>query len=293
MWSDDHGKSWSKPVNVSPPHANSQDSQPMVLPNGTVVDAYIDFGPNASAEGPEVSGVRAAAGHHQNVLPRRAAGSSAAYPIFAIRISTDGGASWKPGGPVTKDIGGGPSNFRCCLLSATTDPMTGRMYATWNAIDPTKVKLSSSTDGIKWSAPVVVNVPDPALLGVNTDVSAYNGTVSVSYGLTNTDTKKGKFGRQFVATSRDGGAHFPPSIPVGPQINYAYAAHARGIFPGDYIGSAMSATRLYAVWAVSSTPPTSGAKYHQVLYAATFDTTRTSVRATTAPGTPLTDAMRP
>jgi hypothetical protein len=123
----------------------------------------------------------------------------------------------------------------------------------------------------------VVNRPTPSLLGVNVDVSAYAGTVSVSYGLTNADTSRGRFGRQFVATSRDGGNSFLAPTAVGPQINCAHAAVAGGIFPGDYIGSAMTKGRLYAVWAVSSTPPNPDARYHQVLYGASSDTTRSPV----------------
>ena len=68
---------------------------------------------------------------------------------------------------------------------------------------------------------------------------------------------------------------------MGPQIDYAFAAVAGGIFPGDYIGSAMTKGRLYVVWAVSSTPPSAGAKYHQVLYGAALDTSRSPVRAAT------------
>ena len=73
------------------------------------------------------------------------------------------------------------------------------------------------------------------------DVSAYAGTVSVSYGLTNADTSSGRFARQFAATSRDGGKRFLAPTAVGPQIDYAYAAYAQGIFPGDYIGTACPA----------------------------------------------------
>ncbi len=184
---------------------------------------------------------------------------------------------------ITRDLGNGPPQFRCCLASATADPVTGQLYATWNSVTASKVKLSSSTDGKHWSDPVVVNRPDPSLLGVNADVSAYNGTVAVSYGLTNADTTTGRFGRQFIATSRDAGRHFLTPTAIGPQINYAYAARAGGIFPGDYIGSAMTKGRLYAVWAVSSTPPSPGARYHQVIDGAVLDTNRSPVQAAAAP----------
>ena len=282
--SDDGGATWSAPVNVSPPHANTQNSQPMITPNGTVVDAYLDGGPNGSAEGPEAAGARAA--HATTPLaphlatPRASAGST--FPALVTRLSTDGGVTWSAGGVITRDLGGGPPRFRCCLNSAISDPVTGSMYATWNSVDATKVELSSSSDGKHWSAPVVVNRPDPSLLGLNADVSAYNGTVSVSFGLTNADTTSGRFGRQLVATSRDAGQHFLAPTALGPQINYAYAAAARGIFPGDYIGTAMTKGRLYAVWAVASTPPSAGARFHQVIEGAALDTSRRPVRAVLA-----------
>lgn len=107
--------------------------------------------------------------------------------------------------------------------------------------------------------------------------------MSVGYGLTNADTGSGRFGRQFVATSRGGGRQLLPPTPVGPQLNYAYAAVAGGIFPGDYVGTAMTKGRLYAVWAVSSKPSTAGASYHQVIYGASFDTNRSPVQAAIPP----------
>jgi hypothetical protein len=172
---------------------------------------------------------------------------------------------------VTDDLSEGPAGIRCCLNSATSDPRTGRLYAAWNSIELSKVKLSSSTDGVHWSAPTVVDINNRATRNsVNVDVAAYAGTVSVSYGLTNADTSKGRFARQYIATSRTSGASFGTPIGVGPRSNYAYAAKAGGIFPGDYIGTAMTRGRLYAVWCVSRKPARATAKYHQVVYGATL-----------------------
>ena len=97
----------------------------------------------------------------------------------------------------------------------------------------------------------------------------------MSYGLTNADTSSGRFGRQFAATSRDGGKRFLAPTAVGPPDQLRLRRRcAQGIFPGDYIGSALTRGRLYTVWAVASRPPRPGARYHQVLYGASFDTTR-------------------
>lgn len=266
--SDDHGRTWTAPVPVSPRHANTQNSQPMIQPDGTIVDSYLDFGSNAADEGPEAAGFRGSA-KQATPSPRAAA----AVTRLLTRISRDGGRTWTTGGTITRDLGDGPTGIRCCLTSATADPVTGRLYAVWNAVDGSKVKLSGSSDGVAWSTPVLVNRPDAALTGVNADVSAYDGTVSVSYGLTNVGTSGGRFARQFVATSRSAGRDFGTPVALGPRSDYAYAAFARGIFPGDYIGTAMSRGRLYAVWALSSPPPTAGATYHQVIYGASLDVT--------------------
>ncbi len=292
VWSDDGDATWSAPVNVGAPHANTQNSQPMLKADGTIVDSFMDFGPNGSAEGPEAAEARVAASRSAAAPPASApsraaspkASAAPAFPVLVTAISTDGGATWSPGGNITRDLGEGPPGFRCCLPSAIADPVTGKLFATWNSVDATKVKLSSSSDGKRWSAPVVVNRPDRSLLGVNADVSAYAGTVSVSFGRTNADPTPGRFGRQFVATSRDGGRRFLAPTALGPQIDYAFAAIARGIFPGDYIGSAMTKGRLYAVWAVSSAPPAAGAGFHQVLFGASLDTNRSPVRSAAAPG---------
>lgn len=297
VYSDDGGATWSDPVNVSPPHGNTQNSQPMLKPNGTIIDTYLDYGPNGSDEGSEAAEAREGDKAKKKTVPSRAAATRSAatrpaatakasaapaYPKLVATTSTDGGATWSSAKTITRDLGDGPPDFRCCLASAIADPVTGELHATWNSIDATAVKMSSSTDGKHWSAPVVVNRRDKSLLGVSSDVSAYNGTVSVAYGLTNANTKSGRFGRQFVATSRDGGRHFAVPTAVGPQINYAYAAFAGGIFAGDYIGTAITKGRLYAVWAVASKPSDPTAKYHQVIYGASFDTATSPVRAKAA-----------
>lgn len=275
VYSDDHGRTWSQPVAVSRPHANSQNSQPMIQPDGTLVDAFLDYGPDAADEGSEAAEARkgdlSAIPQSSSASATTRAGADAFKPVFTTVKSTDGGRTWHPGGAITTDLGG-PSDFRCCLMSATADAVTGTLYASWNAANAKQVRLSSSTDGVHWSTPVVVNRPTATMLGINSDVAAYDGTVSVSFGLTNADASHGRFGQQFVATSSDGGRTFSVPTAVGPRINYAYAAFARGIFPGDYIGTAMTKGRLYAVWCVSSKPATAGATYHQVVYGAVFDT---------------------
>lgn len=262
VYSDDGGRHWTTPIAVSDPDTNTQNSQPMVLPSGTLVDTFMDFGTGSAGDRVENPALR----------PVLRSATKAEGPVVRSVISTDGGTTWRRGGTITDDVGGGPAGVRCCLPSATVDPATKVMYAAWNSAQRTAVKVSSSTDGRTWTAPVVVNHPLTGLLTVNVDVAARGGTVMVSYGLTNASTKPTWWGQQYVSTSVDRGRTFRAPRAIGKRTDYAYAAFARGRFPGDYIGSAMADGRAYSVWALASRPADPAAKFHQVLYAAVFDT---------------------
>ncbi len=78
--------------------------------------------------------------------------------------------------------------------------------------------------------------------------------------------------QQQLSTSVNGGRTFAGRrCRIGPRSVLKYAAHGGGYFPGDYIGAALTAKRLYIVWAVSSKPPASStSKYHQVIFGATL-----------------------
>lgn len=268
VWSDDHGASWSAPVAVSPPHANTQNSAPMLRPDGVLIDSYLDYGPNGSAEGSEAEEARHEAAKQAATAPTAAAVQEGG-PDLVTRISTDGGATWSDGTVIAHNIGQGPAGIRCCLPSATADPVTGRMFVAWNGSETSQVLLARSDDGLHWSKPRQVNPTDSARESVNVDVSAYRGTVAVSYGM----VSQGRFAQQYLATSTNG-EKFTSPLQLGPTIDYAFAAQAFGIFPGDYIGTAMQGNTLYAVWCVSSQPASATAQFHQVEYAANLEVVR-------------------
>jgi hypothetical protein len=261
-WSDDRGRHWSRTVDVSATDVFTQNSQPMIEPDGTITDSYLNFGADSGGEGPEAQG-----GEHAHT-----AAAPAAPPegdLLVARTSRDGGRHWTAEATITHDAGEGPRGIRCCLPSATADPRTGRLYAAWDSAEPDTVALSSSRDGRHWSAPVKVNrEPQPGLDHVNVDVAAENGRVYVSYGSRDTTVAGGRFVQQKVSVSTDGGAHFGLPITLGPRSDLRFAAQAGGAFPGDYIGSAVRDGRAYLVWCRSSTPPDPAATFHQTLWAA-------------------------
>ena len=72
----------------------------------------------------------------------------------------------------------------------------------------------------------------------------------MSYGLTNADTSRGRFGRQFVATSRDGGKHFLGTDRGRPADQLRLCRVRRRDLPRRLHRLGMTRGRLYAVWAV-------------------------------------------
>ena len=265
-WSDDDGQTWSATSQVTPTTANTQNSQPMVRADGSIVDTYLDYGPNGAADGPE----RPAAGAASAALP-----AAAAVPTttLAARTSTDGGMTWSAAHLVSAGVGGGPAGVRCCLTGAGIDPVTGRMYAVWEGVGPANVdpvELSMSLNGSTWSSPVRVTTGDVAgVTRVNAAVTAYGGRVVVDYGTRTDPGDHGGVVQQQYSTSGPLAETFTPPVDLGPPSYLQWSAEAGGHFPGDYIGASATKGRVYLVWCRSSQPPAySTSPYHQTVWGA-------------------------
>ncbi|MGI9092763.1 MAG: sialidase family protein [Mycobacteriales bacterium] len=266
-FSDDHGRTWSKTYYVSGVRHGTQNSQPMILADGTLVDTFYDFGTGTQAPHPDVVGRGDSPGAAPSVV-------DPSGPIYAAR-SRDGGKTWVEDAEVTNAGGGYAPGVRCCLFGADVDATTGRMYVVYNGgggggnTDP--VELSSSVDGRYWSAPVRVSTGDVAgVQRVNVDVVARGGRVYVSYGTRTRPRDDGGVVEQQLSVSTNHGLSFHAPISIGPVSVLKYAARAGGYFPGDYIGSAITAGRIFLVWARSSRPTSSTSPYHQVIVGATL-----------------------
>ena len=261
-WSDDRGQTWSKAVQMTPTSFfGTQNSQTVVLANGTLVDTYLDFRFAARAIEDPRKGADAAAA-------RAPAAGPPGLRMMAVR-SGDGGATWSAPTVVAEHVGFGPDDVRCCLPSGTIDPVTGRLQVAWISEDSRSILTSGSSDGRTWSAPVRASRgAAPSIQRVNVDVAAYGGNVTVSYGTRDLSVAAGRYWQQVASTSYDGGASYGPPQALGPRYDSTFGAFAGAVFPGDYIGSAAARGHTYLVWAVASTPPSPKARFHQVLYGA-------------------------
>jgi hypothetical protein len=272
-WSDNKGTTWSSTHYVSPIDDGTQGSQPMIRPNGSIVDTYYDFG--AGQEVPDaVPGAQPDSPRARlHRLATEAAPIDAGGPIYAT-TSTNGGATWSDAVEITNLGGGYADGVRCCLFAADIDVLTHKMYVAWHGGvgDTDPIYVSYSTNGRLWSSPIRVTRGDVSgVQRVNVDVVARAGRVYVGYGTRTHPERNGGYVQQQLSVSYNGGRTFGPPISVGPRSVLKYAAQAGGYFPGDYIGEAITAGRLYMVWAVSSKPPAySTSKFHQIIFGATF-----------------------
>jgi hypothetical protein len=257
-WSDDHGRTWSGASVVTPGVVQTQNSQALIEPDGSITDVYLDY----TGTGRTPDRERENAALH--------AAAPAVEPGVPLRAQTsrDGGRTWSRPVTVTTDVGGDVPGVRCCLPSSVVDPANGRMYTVWQSTDLSVLRASSSADGVHWSPPVIIDPQRSSTSQVvNADVAAYAGTVVVSYGVRDSSVAAGRYVQQRASVSYDGGRRFTARLRLGPVSDLTYAAQAGGAFPGDYIGTAASRGRFYAAWAVSAAPPAAGT-YHQVLFAA-------------------------
>jgi hypothetical protein len=264
-WSDDHGRTWSKAVQMTPTSVNgTQNSQTLVLNNGTVVDTYLDF--TFAAQAPQNEREEGAA---VAARPTPTAAAGPGLRIMAIR-STDGGAHWSTPTVVVQHVGFGPADVRCCLHSGTADPVTGRLQVAYISENSRDVLTSWSQDaGRSWTPPIRASRGATSnSQRVNVDVAAYGGTVLLSYATRDLSVSKGRFWQQQISTSYDGGASYGAPLTLGPRYDSRFGAFAGAVFPGDYIGTAATKGRSYLAWAVASAPPNPNAAFHQVLYGA-------------------------
>jgi hypothetical protein len=181
--STDGGQTWSAPQVIfqSPGNDTSVGHQIVVLPNGTLVDAFVEFHFDSST-------------------------NTSSYLLDAMR-SSDGGLTWSQPVVAAQEMPFGPFDpfngdavrSAGVLPEVAADPSSGNLYAVWEdgrfsplafgtrAYD--SIAFSMSTDGgLTWSSPMAIN-QTPANLSEPVDRQAMNpsiavgadGTVAVTY----------------------------------------------------------------------------------------------------------------
>jgi hypothetical protein len=229
--SSDQGQTWSDASFITPAGDQNQATQPVFLPDGTLLVPYITFT------------------------------SQTSFRIEAKR-STDGGSTW-PSSPVLianvpvlwNDPDTRDGTF---LISATVARQTGRAFVAWqfNQNGSAALGLSRSDDnGTTWSAPVVINevLSDRSVFNPTVSCSVDGNTVTVSWMDTRNAPAEGSHVDMYAATSTDGGVTFGTSFRLSDRTTDVRLAQntSRGYMLGDYFGLAAApdtSKPTLAVW---------------------------------------------
>lgn len=221
--SDDHGATWSTPVAITPAGSVNQGTQPVFLPDGTLVVVYVRFTSNST------------------------------NTQFAIdcKHSLDGGRTFPAtANPVVANVNGWDDpDLRdgVFLPSATVARASGALFVTYTAVvnGTPRVLVTKSTDaGLTWSPPVIASdnpagasVVDPAVA-----VTPDGSSVAVVFQDKRNATDGHNFIDTYAAQSFDGGTTWQPNLRLTNLTSDIRNATAttRGYFLGDYLAVAPS-----------------------------------------------------
>jgi hypothetical protein len=244
-YSDDQGQTWSSLKTVSG-STSGVGANVLVQPNGNVTDVYINL-----FNGFEVA-----------------------------QTSSNGGDTWGPIVNIGLDQESSPFDQRvnCGLPAFAIDPVSGFLFVGWcdtrfrsDGLNDILV-WKSANGGTTWTGPVKVN-PDSSGSGqghLNVGLAANNHVVHAFYlARKNNQGVWTDFVVQRYAHSENDGVSYTSEIAVGRKTDLNFAAEAGGLFLGDYIGIAASATTAHPVWCRASQPPFPET-YHQTAWSATI-----------------------
>ncbi len=233
--SRDGGATWGAPVTVTSAFGiEAEGALPLIQPNGalTVVFETEDVG------------------------------------VYAVR-SIDGGATFGLPQGISAISQAARPFLRAPPLPTAAVDASGRMYVAWAdcifrpVCSGNTIVLSTSTDGVTWSAPT--RVPgtgfDSFVPGIAADPARPGRIALVTYVRNSSsacEVTKCTFGVS-VTSSEDGGAHWTkPQRLDGVAPRYTWTAVAGGHFVGDYVGATFAGGRFVPIFALASRPSAGG-----------------------------------
>ncbi|MCF3651913.1 sialidase family protein [Synoicihabitans lomoniglobus] len=231
-YSDDNGITWSEANFITPAGSHNQGSQPVFLPDGSLLVPYITF-TNAELD--------------FRIECKRSVGGGTIWPASATVIA-DVPNPWDD--PVARD--------GVFLISAHAARESGDVFVTWSVSDNggSRVAISRSSDrGATWSNPTYVNEHATQRSAFNSTVtSSFDGqTVTVSWMDTRNAPDRRNFVDMYASTSTDGGVSWSDDFRISDRTTDVRLSQntGRGYMLGDYYGLVAGptpATPTVAVW---------------------------------------------
>jgi len=243
LTSHDGGVTWSEPV-PSPAFDNDgslNGSQPVVRPDGMLVIVY------------------------------------SGQTMLGETVSTDGGATFTDATPIVAQLFLNVPSMRASAFPSVEVDAAGTIYAAWNDCGRRRVcngddiVLSSSTDGLHWSAPI--RVPTGGSQADHTYFTpglAADPATSRHLGIAYYEMQPCgcRIDVGFIGT-RDGGTTWskPQRLSARPMRLSWIAATSLGLMTGDYISTSFAGGKPFPVFALSSPP--SGRSLREAMFVTT------------------------
>jgi hypothetical protein len=219
-YSTDGGVTWSSIANVNASNSNLQGSQPVFLPNGSLVVVYWNFG-TISVPGERLEAV----------------------------ISPNGGVSFGATKRIAFATEYNEPHIRTgsFLPSVASDRANGNLFVVYQALSsgsPRILFTKSTSGGNNWSAPIAIS-DNPAGSGVfnpAVNVSPDGQTVIATFYDHRNNPGSSTLVDLYLAQSFDGGATWQPNIRLTSVSTDASLAPltSAGYMLGDYLGVAQS-----------------------------------------------------
>lgn len=284
--SDDGGNSWGSPVFVHRNRSSDFDDKEAVVVDNAADSPWAGrihvAWDTVSANGLQVLRVASSAdggasfgpavdvwsrGQNLGAIPLVGPGGVAyllwlSYLQTSVQLlaarSDDGGESWSVPVVVAEPRAHGVAQMRTGeLIAAAIDVRRGTLYVTWQDERFTpgtdQIVLSTSADGVNWSAPQrVSDGPDNAPCFTPAVAVNGQGRFGISYSTLRNDPQRRFLVDQYFVTV-DARRRLTGSSRVSTQsFDVRDAAIARGFFLGDYQGLVAGAKSFRPVWVATS-----------------------------------------
>lgn len=224
LTSDNAGLTWSGPSEITPQGSNNQGTQPVFLPDGSLIVFYATF-------------INTQATSFYLEFKRSLDGGTS-WPVAATRVAT-----------VTNTWDDPVLRGESFITSAAAAGNSGSLFLTWTEVvagSPSIMTTRSTNLGASWSTPVKINAT-PAGVSVLTPTisSSLDGQIVSATWI---DKRNGSGGQNFIdvygASSTDGGVTWGPDFRLSDRTSDVRnsVSTSEGFMIGDYFGLAAGHT---------------------------------------------------
>jgi hypothetical protein len=231
--SDDRGVTWSTPVAVTAAGSVNQGSQPVFLPDGSLLIVYSSFNDGSTAT-------------QFSLQCKRSLDGGRTFPVAATTL-VGSITGWDD-----PDIRDGVYLPTVGVARTTSDIFVAYTGVTGGS--PRVFVVKSSDQGTTWTSPAIVSDQPAGVSVMNPAIAVAPDGAAVS--VVFMDRRNGTSGNpvvdHYAALSVDGGATWQPNLrltEMSSDIRYATAT-SRGYMLGDYLGLAppLASEPCVAIW---------------------------------------------